>query len=349
LRIGEERLKPEEKRGAAERRELLDLRPHSLLYEGAERRQIRERSRLNHLLDHSGSRVALHQRLPRVACIFIVAHGAQELLEVEILILEGMREFVCQNHLLHVRSDPAGDKHCLRTRIIKAGCLLGIERNEEIRQIEFRRDQAKSFQDGFLLMDLPRTVLRVQALGKVSADLGSVHNFFFKAALMGRLVMRLISFSTASALESSAPSASGDWTSGAAWGFVSLRAGPPSWVPDDSWAVAEPTCQVGPKTNNERTARQVTGLDRASRRIDLVKLADPSTTSTFDFPGLTIFIDWSRTGREHLKLFAVPCYHIPCASKLGDRCPAAALLLPKQKQMGRGREESPNSAGWRAR
>ena len=70
-------------------------------------------ARLDRLLDHGGGRVALHHGLARVACVIIIAHGAEELLQIETLVLKRVREFVRKDHLLHLRDDPVGDKHRL--------------------------------------------------------------------------------------------------------------------------------------------------------------------------------------------------------------------------------------------
>ena len=125
------------------------------------------------MLHHGGHGVAFHHGLARVGSIVIRARGVDEFLQVKTLVLKRVRQLMGQNHLLHFFRRPVGDEHRFAARVVGARGLFGVEVEQELRQIELARDQAESFEHGFLGVDFLRRVLFAQTLFQVFSDFGA--------------------------------------------------------------------------------------------------------------------------------------------------------------------------------
>ena len=109
MRVREEGGKAEEERRAGESRELRHWPLNHHAHQGLERGQAGERRRLDDFLHHGGGGVPLDDGLARARRVVIVADGVEKFLEVEILVLERVRQLVRQHHFLHVFAHPIRD------------------------------------------------------------------------------------------------------------------------------------------------------------------------------------------------------------------------------------------------
>src|SRR5205823_2721673 len=103
----------------------------------------------------------------------------------------------------------------------------------------------------------------------------------------------------------------------------------------ESWAVTEPVCHPQPKVKKGSTARQSNHL------IDLIDLIGLRTRATFR-PQVSVLQPQDPTYAELLQASRGLCYHIPRASKLGDRCPARGSASDEggeAARRGRGKSE----------
>ncbi len=141
-----------------------------LRHQRFERGHILQFHRRDQLLNHGCGGVTFHHGLTSARSIVIRADGLKEFLEVEVLVLKGVGQLVSQYEALHVRLDPVGDEHGLTVRIVKAGSLFGVEADEELLEIEVRRDKAESQERRFLDVNLLRRHFRVKGLRKVLLD-----------------------------------------------------------------------------------------------------------------------------------------------------------------------------------
>ena len=106
--------------------------------------------------------------------------------QVEILVLERVRQFVRQHHFLHVFAHPICDQHGLAPRVVDARRLLRVEGDEEFPEVEVARHQAESLEHRLLLVKFARGILLFEVLRQVILDLGPPHDLLLERRLDGQ-------------------------------------------------------------------------------------------------------------------------------------------------------------------
>ena len=127
-------------------------------------------------MKHGCGRIAFHDGLASGLRIIVGFHGVHEVLEIKILILKRVSQFVCKYHLLGFCWNPVGQVHRLGARIVKSGGLLGVKADEELFQVKAARNQAEGPQGGLLHVEFLGSVLGMQVANQEFPDFRTAHD-----------------------------------------------------------------------------------------------------------------------------------------------------------------------------
>src|SRR5205807_6718752 len=94
-----------------------------------------------------------------------------EAAQVEVLILERVREFMRHDRLLSIEIDPVGEMKLLRLRIVIAGDLFGQQTNHQRTILKFSGRQAKFSQGYFRRVGLRGRHIFIEILDERAFDL----------------------------------------------------------------------------------------------------------------------------------------------------------------------------------
>lgn len=132
------------------------------------------------MLEHGGRGVTLNDCQARAGGIIVVAARMHVTVEIEVLILKRVGQFVRQRHGLHVGRNPIGNEHRSALVVVKPRGLFGVESDQEPFQVEVPRHQAQRAHQGLLRVDFRRRHFFVQVLFQVLCDLRSVHDLLLQ-------------------------------------------------------------------------------------------------------------------------------------------------------------------------
>ena len=120
LHVGEKGLHAEKEGGVRKRRILLELLMNHHVHQGRNGTQLPQVQPPGHLLQHGGRGLSLHDGLACVRSVVIAARPVQITLQVPVLILQGVGEFVGEHHGLGVGGNPVRNEHGLALGVVKA-------------------------------------------------------------------------------------------------------------------------------------------------------------------------------------------------------------------------------------
>ncbi len=120
----------------------------------------RRLQRLPHLprqvFGHQPRGLAFHHRQPRARPVVVLPPLLDELVEVVVLVRQGMREFVRQHRVLGLGRRGVGDEQLFLFVIVKGRGLFGQQFHRALGQVEIRGHQAEFLERELLGVDLFR-------------------------------------------------------------------------------------------------------------------------------------------------------------------------------------------------